>query len=459
MNTKLHNIILLCILIGAANSIWGQALSLDSCLRLAEQNNYTLANATLSIEKAQQVRAEARTKYFPQVNLIGMGFHALQPMIQIGVDDVPNAAARDMLNALYTNYGAALGLDKTLGFMQHGVVATVAAVQPIYMGGKIVAGNKLAQVGIDAERLQADIQRRDLLLSVEESYWLVVNLESKRQTVLSVTALLDTLHTMVGSAVRAGLALQNDLLMVEMRQDELSAQALQLSNGIVLARRALCQSIGMPYSDTLRLSDTVLTCLPDTQRLPAVTHRPETELLSLQVQAEQLKRRMTLADALPQMALGGVYGYMNYAAPFSQDAYHQFSATNQKKYLNGFLGVMVRVPLTDWWTVGHQLKAHDIAIRQAQLQQKDLGEKMLLQEQQAYDHMVESAALITQYEHSLQHAQENLRLARVNYNAGMLTISDLLQAQSLLLQAQNNLTDALIAHRIAYRTWDELMNR
>ncbi|MCQ2342642.1 MAG: TolC family protein [Paludibacteraceae bacterium] len=452
MRKRQLNIIFICVFVCVANTTIAQSLSLDSCLRLAEQNNRDLARSALSVEKAQQVRAEVRTKYFPQVNLTGMGFHSLKPLVQVGVEDVPNATARDILNTLYANYGAALGLDKTIGFMQHGVVATVSVLQPIYMGGKIVTGNKLAQLGVEAERLQADIQHRDILLSVEESYWLVVNLEAKHQTVQSVSLLLDTLHTMVNSAVNAGLALHNDLLMVEMRQDELAAQTLQLNNGIILARRALFQSIGIAYSDTLQLSDTI-SCKQDTLSSSVDSRRPESELLSLQVHAEQLKRRMILADALPQVALGGIYGYMNYLAPFSQSGGSQFVTTTQNKYLNGFVGVTVRVPLTDWWETGHKLKEHEIMIRQAELQQKDLEEKMRLQEQQAFDHVMESAALIKQYEHSLQHAQENLRLARVNYQAGMMTISDLLQSQSLLLQAQNNLTDALIQHRIAYRTY------
>ncbi|MCQ2346752.1 MAG: TolC family protein [Paludibacteraceae bacterium] len=453
----LRNILILCALLFYTGFTSAQSLALDSCLRLAEQNNCNLAQALLSQEKAQQVRNQARTKYFPQVNLIGAGFHALNPMAQVGIEDIPNATARDLLNTLYTNYGAALGLDKTIGFMQHGLVATVSAVQPIYMGGKIVAGNKLAQLGIQAARLQTDIQHRDVLLSVEESYWLVVNLEAKRQTVRSVASLLDTLHTIVSGAVNAGITLQNDLLMVEMRQDELSAQTLQLNNGIVLACRALFQAVGLPYSDKVQLCDTVSDYLPDTLAAPTTVNRPESQLLSLQVRAEQLKRRMTLADALPQVALGGVYGYMNYLAPLSQSARSQYITTSQEKHLNGFLGVMVRVPITDWWETGHKLKEHDLMIRQAQLQQKDLDEKMLLQEQQAYDRMRETYALIKQYERSLQHAEENLRLAQINYKAGMLTISDLLQSQALYLQAKNNLTDARIQYRIAYRTYFALM--
>lgn len=455
MIKKLLNSVLLVALLCLPLTTWAQALSLDSCLRLAERNNGDLVRSELAVQRAQQVRAEVRTKYFPQVNVVGMGFHALNPLVQVGIDDIPNATARDILNILYDHLGPALGLDKTLGFMQHGVVATVSVLQPVYMGGKIVTGNKLAQLGVQAERLQADIRHRDVMLSVEESYWLVVNLEAKLQTVQSVTALLDTLHTMANSAVNAGLALHNDLLMVEMRQDELAAQTIQLNNGIMLARRALFQSIGMPYSDSLQLSDTIYSCR-DSLSLLAESHRPEDELLALQVKAEQLKRRMVLADALPQVALGGVYGYMNYLAPCAQSGTEQFGNTNQNRYLNGLIGVTVRVPITDWWETGHKLKEHDLMIRQALSQQQDYTDKMRLQEQQAYDRVMESDAMIQQYERTLQHAQENLRLARVNYQAGMMTISDVLQAQSLLLQAHNNLTDALIQQRIAYRTYQAL---
>jgi len=431
-------------------------LSLDDCLKLAARNNAAIQSAEMDITKAEQVRNQALTKYFPQVSAVGVGYHSLNPLASVEISDAPSASVRDILNTLYNDFGAALGLQNSLGFMQHGVMANLTAVQPVYMGGKIVSGNKLASVGVEASELKLQMSRRDAMLSAEESYWLVVNLESKKQMVASVTELLDTVSTMVSCAVNAGLAMPNDLLQVQIRQDEIAAKSIQLNNGIVLARRALCQSVGLDEStdfvlDDVETADAVIA-------FPAVdssmvASRPEAKLLDLQVDAEKLKRRMTLADALPQIAVGGLYGYNNFLAPFNQSGYNQFIATDQTRYMNGLLGVMVRIPITSWWEMSYKLKQHDASIRQAQIQRRDLDGKMQLQISQAYDKIFESAALENQYRRTVDSTRENFRLSSANYKAGTQTISDLLQAQSLYLQAQSNLTDAILAHRIAVRTY------
>ncbi|MGN0235627.1 MAG: TolC family protein, partial [Paludibacteraceae bacterium] len=158
-------------------------LSLDSALALARQNNRTLLMAQQDIRKAEALRKEARTNYFPQVNLQAGGYHAYNPILEYSVSEIPNAAARDLLLTLYNDYGIALGLPDRLALFQQGAMATATAVQPLYMGGKIVAGNRLAEVGVQAARYQADITERDLMQQTEEMYWLVVNLEEKQQTI------------------------------------------------------------------------------------------------------------------------------------------------------------------------------------------------------------------------------------------------------------------------------------
>lgn len=454
-------ILVLCVLCTAVDSFALDALSLDSCLQLAVQNNLALQRASLNVVKAQEVSHQARSKYFPQLDAVAFGYHSLHPVFEVGIDDVPNEKAREFLNRLYDDFGAYLGLNKSLSIMHYGLSANFTLVQPVYVGGKIVAGNQLAKLGVEASQLQLDMAQRDLLLTVEENYWLIVNLESKQQTVQSVFLLLDTIHATVESAVNAGLARSNDILQVEIRRDELVAQQLQLSNGIRLAKRALCQSIGIPYSDSLQLSDTmtvdVETYLPSLDT--SVLHRPETELLALQLKSEQLHRRMALADALPQVMVGGTYGYSNLLSPLSPDGHKLFLEGDQTKKLNGALGVMVRVPLTSWIETAHRLREHDASISQARLQQQDLSEQMVLQQQQAYDLVQESASLLAQYRTSLSHAKENYRLCRLNYQAGLQTISDLLQAQTLYLQSQNNLTDALIRYHMAQRTYQSLSGK
>ena len=422
--------------------LMGQSLSLDSCLQLARQNNAELRSAQLEVKKAQEVRNQARTKYFPQISGLAGGYHALQPVLEINPNDLGNAQARDFLNSLYTAYGESLGLNNTFAMFRYGAVAGVVAVQPVYMGGKIVAGNKLAQVGVDAAQCQAQIKERDILLQVEESYWLVVNLQAKQQLVLATQALLDTIEANVEEAVSAGLAISNDLLRVQLKKNELSAMQVQLTDGIDLASRALAQSIGL---------DSVSIDLQSTIHYPQSTISPsggqgalpETNLLQHAVRAAQLRRRMDLADALPHILLGGTYNYGNVMRVEGIDL--QGNGWKQ----NGLLFASIQVPLTGWWETVHKLKEGRYAIEQAQLQQKDLNEKLVLRHQQAANEVHKLSSLLVQMRSSAELAKRNYLLAQENYSAGLSSITELMEAQTLYQKAQTDLIDAQIQYRIA----------
>lgn len=424
-------------------ALYAQTLTLDSCLTLALQNNKNLYSAKLEVEKAKEVRNQARTKYFPQISLQGGGYHALNPLLEIKTEDVPNETLRNVLDFIYENFGETLGLPNSISFMRYGIAAQVTAIQPVYMGGKIVVGNKLAKVGVEAAELQAQIEERNLLLEVEEAYWLVVNLKEKQRTVEAAKALLDTLYKQVSVAVNAGLAMPNDLMAVRLRQDEMNAKSIQLSNGTYLATCALCQTLGISYSPTIEFSNEQIT------HEPQYAIQPERKLLSLNVKAEELKKRMSLADALPQVIIGGSYGYTNILSPFNQNGHQAFVETNQARHLNGLLGVSINIPLTAWWETSHKLREHNIFIKQAVLKQADLNEKLDLKKIQTYNAMIEAQTLCQSYSNSVELAEENYRVCNANYKAGLLSISELLQAQTLLFQAQNNLSDAQSSLQIA----------
>ena len=147
---------------------------------------------------------------------------------------------------------------------------------------------------------------------------------------------------------------------------------------------------------------------------------------------------------MPQIGIGVMATYGNLMDKFK---------------FNTLLFARVSVPLTQWWETSHKMKEHDWKIREAELQQKELGEKMQLQEMQAYDLMIEAASLLRSDSAALDMAEENYRLAELNYKAGMNTITDVLEANALLLQARNAITDRQITYITARRRYHDLTGK
>lgn len=444
---KSHIIILFFALLTIGAKAQTPVLTLDSCFALAKTNNVQLQTDQLEIEKAQQVKAQVFTKYFPQVSISYMAYYAARPIIEYGINDIQDDDLGAFLSALITTLNDPEGLNMSLpteiNLMKKGHSANATAIVPVYAGGRIRNGNRLANVGIEAAQLKAEVSERDMLENIESSYYLVLGLQDKVNTVESALALTDSLDHIVDIALKAGLITKSDKLRLALKQNELKAKQMQLNNGIILASQLLCQQIGIDYPengltlDTTGFSSNGLSSVAPREAFT----RPEQRLLQLQVDAENLRKKLTLGETLPQVGVGGTAFYGNLV---------------RKYKFNAIALAQVSIPLTQWWETSHKLKEHDIAIREAELMQQDLTEKMTLQVNQAYNQMVEAEALMQSDKAALDMAKENYRLAELNYRAGMNTITDVLEAHALLLQAKNAITDRQITYLTARRRYHDL---
>lgn len=448
MKLKHGNIIIAFLLLILSNGgLSAQSLSLDSCKMLALRNNAAVKNAALDVEAAQETKNQAFTKYFPNVSAMAGGYYALNPLIEYGIEDVENATARQWLHNLYYEYGAALGLSDKISLCENGLLLSATAVQPVYMGGQIVNGNRLAKVGVEASKLQSQLTQDKVLQQTEETYWLIVSLLEKRKTLQQAIVFLDTLHRDVIVAQQAGLVTQNDTLKVVMKQHEMQSNLLKVDNGIVLATMALCQSIGVDYTPEIELTDTLNRdkLLEDVARLQepgSSAARKEAHLLDLNVQAEQLKKKLAVGQTLPHVMVGVNASYGN-------PIFDKYSA-------NGLAFATLQVPITDWWETSHKIKQYNKEIQKAENEREDLMQKMLLEMRQAWQELQQSQAQLNLQEITLRDAESNLNSARIHYQAGMIPVADLLEAQTLYRQSQDQTVDAWIDLQVKCRHYEML---
>ena len=431
------------------NFTQAQTLTLDSCLVLARRNNADIRISQLDVERARAVKNQAFTHFFPQLQLNGMGYVAARPMISFALEDIRSNDMRDLLEAIYNVFSEETDVNDRLELMKHGFSASVVAVQPIFTGGRILNGNRLAALGEEAASLQAKIKMRDVLEDVESTYYLVVGLKEKEAAVVAAMTLIDSLERVAESALANGLATRADILQISLKRNEINAKRQQLASGIRMSRRLLCNQIGIGYSDSvdfggdslLKMHPTVVE-LSGSHLLQQESHRPESRLLQINVESQKLLKKMTKGETRPQLALVGIGYYGN--------------AVRNDLSVNAVAGFSLNVPLTDWWGTAHKMKEHNIRIEQAQMAETHFGELMTLEEEKAYNDMVDACMLMRSDSAALQLARENYRLAEINYAAGVTTVSEVLQAHALLLQAENAVTDRRVTYLVARRRLADL---
>ena len=419
--------------------------SVQDCIEMALENNSELKNSQLEIGKARATKNEAQTAYFPTVSAQALAFDAYNPMISFGIDDIDNAQLRQILYNLYAEYGQQFGLQKEYSFVQNGVMLYALATEPIYAGGRIRNGNKLAQLGIEAAEYQSKVKEDEVRLQTESLYWQIVALQEKVATLDQLDRLLDTLDKDLTGAIEAGLAMPTDRYKLTVKQNESQLNRKKLTNGIALLKMALGQYIGadwqnMALTDTLGLE--VQPAMWFQNVTEAVASRNESHLLDLSLQAESLKKKMTLGEALPSLMVGGTASYHT----IYEDAKP-----------NAMVFAMLQVPITDWHKTSLKLKKHDLDTQKAENTRLDLTEKMELQTNQAWFNLEQSWLRINMAQTALRDAEANLKVTEDYYEAGLVALSDVLEAQTMLKQSRDELTDSRVEYRINLVTYKSLV--
>ena len=439
-------IILFFIAVLSTFPLFGQEnrLSVQDCIEMALENNSELKNSQLEIGKARATKNEAQTAYFPTVSAQALAFDAYNPMISFGIDDIDNAQLRQILYNLYAEYGQQFGLQKEYSFVQNGVMLYALATEPIYAGGRIRNGNKLAQLGIEAAEIQSKVKEDEVRLQTESLYWQIVALQEKVATLDQLDRLLDTLDKDLTGAIEAGLAMPTDRYKLTVKQNESQLNRKKLTNGIALLKMALGQYIGadwqnMALTDTLGLE--VQPAMWFQNVTEAVASRNESHLLDLSLQAESLKKKMTLGEALPSLMVGGTASYHT----IYEDAKP-----------NAMVFAMLQVPITDWHKTSLKLKKHDLDTQKAENTRLDLTEKMQLQTNQAWFNLEQSWLRINMAQTALRDAETNLKVTEDYYEAGLVALSDVLEAQTMLKQSRDELTDSRVEYRINLVTYRQL---
>ena len=414
-----------------------RSYTLEQIKDSALHNNIAIRNAHHSIDAAKEQRKEAFTKYFPSISGTGLWFNANKGMAQTTINPsevIPAELGAALAQSFPAEALAALGNPISISMMKNGTIGSLMAVQPVFAGGQIINGNKLARVGEDVSRLQLQLSENDVEKTAEQYFWQLASLQEKMKTVEAVDTLLADIHKDVDVAVRAGLAMRNDLLQVQLRQNDIESLRLKLQNGISIVRLLLSQYCG------LRDTSFVISYRTDAQSLllsrqdhnHALLGTAEYQLLGKQVEAADLQKKLAVGQNLPSVAVGAGYNYHNLL-----DNNHTF----------GMVFATVSVPISDWWGGSHAIKRRKIEHQQAQEQLADNAELLKIRMQNAWNGVEEAYQQLLLAQRSIEQAEENLRLNRDYYRAGTSKMSDLLEAQMLYQQSCDKHTDAFAEYQ------------
>jgi outer membrane protein TolC len=228
----------------------------------------------------------------------------------------------------------------------------------------------------------------------------------------------------------------------------LKVNKLQLENGVRLASMALCQFVGIEYDSTMILADTVIVVnSPLSVYLEpeqALSSREEYKLLQQSVKAEELQTQIKTGEYMPEVGIG-VSGY--------------YTNLMGNSISNGLAFATIKVPISGLWEATHTIKEHQIKEEIARNNSQNNTELLLLQIQKVWNELIEAYKQIDVAKVSIGQATENLEINRDNYNAGLVNISDMIEAQMLLQQAENRLIDSQVNYQLKLTSYLQATGR
>lgn len=332
-------------------------------------------------------------------------------------------------------------IDKALHPDLHNIwMGGVTVQQPVFVGGKILYSNKMATLGEDLARSKYDQEEARVVLDVEQAYWQIVSIAGKKRLSESYADLLRTLESDVNASVKAGVMTESDALQIKVKANEADMLRTKATNGLALAKMLLCQRIGLPLDSDISLADEYLDMVPlpecplDKSLDDIYTDRPETRSLELASRIYDAKAKVIRADGLPKVVLTANWLVSN-PNPFNGI---------QNTWNGGMLstGVMVNIPLFHGLenTNKYRKARAEASLYRSRLE--DAKEKIELQvtrERKAYGEALEKLSMA---QSNLDSAEENLRTATIGFEAGVISTSTVLSAQTAWLSAHSDCLDA-----------------
>ncbi|MDE6485845.1 MAG: TolC family protein [Duncaniella sp.] len=411
-------------LLGAAMSLPAMNLSLDECREMALQTDENIRIAENNLSGASLDRGIARTAYLPKFAANGTLIYS-----------APDTELMDMLTMQ----------------MRGAYMAGINLTQPVYAGGKIIAANKMAATGERISREMLRAARMDVIADAEKSYWTYVAVLSKVDMMESYLAMMDSVYEMTQVAVSSGMASRQALLRVDTRRSEILYRLRQAQAGADICRMALCRTIGVADTVTISPTESTAATIAIPEYRAGISGRPEVAILAGNVDIKKHEVTMARADFLPTVGLQlGWSAYGNIKTKgWMQDQEGNYVPLSSETKSNGFMGMLaVQIPIFHWGEGIKKVKRAGIEVENARLSLQRNTRLMELEVSQNYSNLITGTDLVKSAETAMLEADENLTLMQEQYEVGLATLTDLLEAQSQWHTSYSNVIEARTQYRI-----------
>jgi outer membrane protein len=423
--------VILLTLVVAHVSYAAEALTLDQAISIAEQNNPGLKAADAQVDAADANVLKSASGFLPKVTISETLSRTDSPLMVLGTKLNQEIVTPADFNPATLNNPEAITNYNT----------RLAVLQPVFNGGKEYIGRSQAKLAKDASERDRERTKQETAAAVVKAYYGVLLAREYENVALQSIATSSANVTLAEARLKAGAALQSDLLRAKVQLAEVREMLTKSKNNVRLSFAALNFAMGARQHEEYDVTG-ALTAQQQAMQLneligEALAGRPD--LRSLDINRRNAEKSVTMArtDYLPSL---NVMGQVDWNSD-------KFGGEDGKSWA---VMAVLQWNLFDGLVTRSQVKEKLATSSRMQSLEEQMRSAVELQVRQAYYNMTASLDRIEATASSVQEAEEGLRIVQKRYETGMTTFVDVLGAENALIRARTNVLQALYDNNIAF---------
>ncbi|MHB8579095.1 MAG: TolC family protein [Ignavibacteriaceae bacterium] len=423
---KLIIILFAGILISSSSLAQQKEITLEEGIQIGLQNSKTLHSSKMKVLSADANLSAINTLRLPSLSL-NASYTRLSPVnpftFATPIGDFTISPS------ILDNYNLKLSLQ-----------------QPLFTGFKLSSSSKIAKYNSLATKQQYTQDEQNLILNIKNAYWGLFSAEKLKKAVDDNFLQVKSHLANVQNFFKQGLSTKNDVLKVEVQLSEIELQQIDAKNSVKIAIVNLDNIIGLPLSTDLQIPQNVSISNSAEYDLPqlikeAILNRPDLKALEYQVEASKTGITLAQSNWYPQIYLTGNYYY---AKPNQRilPNHDQFDATWD-------VGIGLSFNIWNWGATKDQTTQAEAQYEQSNDGLKSMQDAITLEVTQDFYNMIKAKEKVLVAKQTVSQAEENYRVTDDKFKQGLTLNSELLDAETALLQAKTNQIQSLVDYELA----------
>lgn len=402
-------------------------MDLRQCIQYGLTNNAQIQQSQLAVSRTNEQRNETRAGYLPQID----GSVSLTNNLQLQTSILPG----EIIGQPGTNVAVQFGT-------KYNVMAGIDAQQVLY-SQSLIYSMKLSEKSSKISAISAKKTEEQVIYDIASAFYAAQVSFTQQAIIASNMAQVDTLLRLTTIQFDNGFAKQIDLDRLTVNRTNLQTDFDNSNQAYQQQLMMLKYYMGMPLETELNLplidNEANVVKLTD----PEALNQTDLSLLQAQQDLYSMQLKQIKAGYIPTLSLAfhsGIQIQQNDLRIFGKDA---------DWFPNSYVGLNLSVPIFDGLARNSRVKQMTFQLKESELSEQYLLEGLKMQRTNALSKLQINQSALEKQQRNIELSRKIYEVTQAQYTGGVVTLTELVNAETALKESQTNYLQALVQVKLA----------